>query len=208
MLSMYQLLLVHIFAGETAGQGSSARYPWSVGCCHGVLRPDEPRAGDDGSDRRYRRQGGLRRRLQLRRNVMGKVHRCSRYVRFGVYSPAANTNLHVWFIAAPLLLQEPYTCGVCYVSLLFPAGAILGILTSTLASTFAQSRIIAAVGRQHLLPPVLALVHPKFGTPYVATILSGVATAVIALFTGRLCRPGSCVALYVFLQVALCDIDI
>lgn len=49
---------------------------------------------------------------------------------------------------------------------------------------YAVSRIIAAVARQHLLPPVLARVHGRFGTPHVATILSGVATAVIALFTG------------------------
>lgn len=48
-------------------------------------------------------------------------------------------------------------------------------------------RIIAAVARQHLLPPVLATVHKRFGTPWVATLLSGVATAVIALFTGALC---------------------
>lgn len=47
-------------------------------------------------------------------------------------------------------------------------------------------RIIAAVARQHLLPPVLATVHKRFGTPWVATLLSGVATAVIALFTGAL----------------------
>jgi APA family basic amino acid/polyamine antiporter len=45
-------------------------------------------------------------------------------------------------------------------------------------------RIIAAVARQHLLPPVLATVHKRFGTPWVATLLSGVATALIALFTG------------------------
>lgn len=48
---------------------------------------------------------------------------------------------------------------------------------------YAVSRIIAAVSRQHLLPPVLARVHRRFGTPYISTLLSGVATAVIALFT-------------------------
>lgn len=46
-------------------------------------------------------------------------------------------------------------------------------------------RIIAAVARQHLLPPFLATVHKRFGTPWVATLLQGVATALIALFTGR-----------------------
>jgi APA family basic amino acid/polyamine antiporter len=41
------------------------------------------------------------------------------------------------------------------------------------------------VARQHLLPPVLASVHKRFGTPWVATLLSGVATAIIALFTSK-----------------------
>jgi APA family basic amino acid/polyamine antiporter len=49
---------------------------------------------------------------------------------------------------------------------------------------YATSRIIAAVARAHLLPPFLARVHEKLGTPYIATILSGVAAAVMALFTG------------------------
>jgi len=46
-------------------------------------------------------------------------------------------------------------------------------------------RIIAAVARQHLLPPVLATVSERFGTPWVSTLLAGVATALIALFTGK-----------------------
>jgi APA family basic amino acid/polyamine antiporter len=48
---------------------------------------------------------------------------------------------------------------------------------------YATSRIVAAVGRQHILPPFLARVHPKLATPYVATIAQGVASAIIALFT-------------------------
>jgi amino acid transporter len=50
---------------------------------------------------------------------------------------------------------------------------------------FAVSRIIAAVARQRLLPPVLASVHSRFGTPWVATLCAGLATALIALFTGE-----------------------
>jgi APA family basic amino acid/polyamine antiporter len=48
---------------------------------------------------------------------------------------------------------------------------------------YATSRILAAVGRQHILPPFLARVHPRLSTPYIATILQGIAAAVIALFT-------------------------
>jgi APA family basic amino acid/polyamine antiporter len=50
---------------------------------------------------------------------------------------------------------------------------------------YATSRIIAAVARAHLLPPFLARVHRKLGTPYISTILSGMAAAIMALFTGE-----------------------
>jgi amino acid transporter len=60
-----------------------------------------------------------------------------------------------------------------------PAGTLVGM--------FAVSRIIAAVARTHLLPPFLAKVHARFGTPWIATLLQGIATAMIALFTGGCC---------------------
>lgn len=55
---------------------------------------------------------------------------------------------------------------------------------------YATSRIIAAVARAHLLPPFLARVHQKLGTPYISTILSGGAAAIMALFTGVQCFEG------------------
>jgi basic amino acid/polyamine antiporter, APA family len=36
------------------------------------------------------------------------------------------------------------------------------------------------MSRDHLLPPGLARVHPKFGTPYKITIFTGVAVAILA----------------------------
>eukprot|EP00878_Enallax_costatus_P000818 GHUV01000943.1.p1 GENE.GHUV01000943.1~~GHUV01000943.1.p1 ORF type:complete len:550 (+),score=66.26 GHUV01000943.1:156-1652(+) len=84
-------------------------------------------------------------------------------------------------------------------------GALLGIITGTLVGMYAVSRIIAAVSRQHLLPPFLARVHKRFGTPYIATILQGVATAVIALFTSfdELIHLVSISTLFAFWIVAL-----
>jgi basic amino acid/polyamine antiporter, APA family len=43
------------------------------------------------------------------------------------------------------------------------------------------SRIIACVAREHMLPPVLAQVHSKFGTPWIATLLQGVITGALQL---------------------------
>lgn len=53
---------------------------------------------------------------------------------------------------------------------------------------YATARIICAVARQHMLPPLFARIHPKFKTPAIATVCQGISCAVIALFTGE-CWP-------------------
>jgi APA family basic amino acid/polyamine antiporter len=45
-----------------------------------------------------------------------------------------------------------------------------------------QSRVLFAMSRDGLLPVAMAKVHPRFGTPYRITILTGVFVAVLAGF--------------------------
>eukprot|EP00878_Enallax_costatus_P001204 GHUV01001346.1.p1 GENE.GHUV01001346.1~~GHUV01001346.1.p1 ORF type:complete len:380 (+),score=37.80 GHUV01001346.1:378-1517(+) len=84
-------------------------------------------------------------------------------------------------------------------------GALMGIVTTTLVGMYATARIIAASARQHMLPPFLARVHPKLGTPYISQILSGLAAAIIALFTdfADLVDMVSISTLFAFWMVAL-----
>jgi len=65
---------------------------------------------------------------------------------------------------------------------LITIGALAGLTTVTMILILGQSRIIFAMSRDHLLPPALSRVHPRFGTPYRITIGVGVVVAVMAAF--------------------------
>ena len=59
-------------------------------------------------------------------------------------------------------------------------GAIAGLASVVLVMLMAQPRIFFSMSRDGLLPPVFGKVHPKFQTPYITTILTGVVCALIA----------------------------
>ena len=60
-----------------------------------------------------------------------------------------------------------------------------GIFTALAAQT-AVSRILFAMGRDGGLPHALARIHPKYHTPYVATLFVGGLTLVLVLTFGQL----------------------
>lgn len=66
------------------------------------------------------------------------------------------------------------------------ATAVSWGLFTALAAQTAVSRILFAMGRDGNLPRALAKIHPKYRTPYVATLFVGVLTLVIVLTFGRL----------------------
>ncbi|MFC5178746.1 amino acid permease [Nocardioides taihuensis] len=58
-------------------------------------------------------------------------------------------------------------------------GACIGLIVVVMILMLGQTRVGFAMARDHLLPPVLAKVHPTFGTPYVITAVTGTAVALI-----------------------------
>ena len=58
--------------------------------------------------------------------------------------------------------------------------AIAGISSVILVMLMGQPRIFYAMSKDGLLPPVFSKVHPRFKTPYVSTILTGVVAIILA----------------------------
>lgn len=59
-------------------------------------------------------------------------------------------------------------------------GAIAGLSSVILVTYMSQPRIFYSMSRDGLLPPVFAKVHPKYKTPYISTIVTGLAGMVLA----------------------------
>jgi APA family basic amino acid/polyamine antiporter len=81
-------------------------------------------------------------------------------------------------------------------------GAIAGLASVVLVMLMGQPRICYAMSRDGLLPPLFGKVHPKYQTPWLATIITGVVAAVVAgLFPigllGQLVSIGTLFAFFV-----------
>ena len=63
---------------------------------------------------------------------------------------------------------------------LIKIGAIAGLSSVMLVMLMAQPRIFYTMSRDGLLPPVFGKLHPRFRTPYVGTILTGIICALVA----------------------------
>ncbi|HEY0689303.1 MAG TPA: amino acid permease [Kribbella sp.] len=66
---------------------------------------------------------------------------------------------------------------------LISAGAVAGLTTVVLTLMIGAARVVFAMSRDHLVPPVLGKTHPKFGTPYRLTLGIGVVVALVAGLT-------------------------
>ncbi|MET0251943.1 MAG: amino acid permease [Novosphingobium sp.] len=81
----------------------------------------------------------------------------------------------------------------------------LALPSVVLMMMFGQTRIFFVMSRDGLLPEVLSRVHPKYHTPHVVTIITGIAVAVFAaLFpVGALADISNSGTLFAFAMVAI-----
>ncbi|OEL14383.1 Cationic amino acid transporter 1 [Dichanthelium oligosanthes] len=122
-------------------------------------------------------------------------------------------------LAVVLCLMQPYAeidpdapfsvafsaAGMDWAKYIVAFGALKGMTTVLLVSAVGQARYLTHIARTHMVPPCLAQVHPRFGTPVNATVAMAAATAVIALFTdlGILSNLLSISTLFIFMLVAV-----
>ena len=66
---------------------------------------------------------------------------------------------------------------------LIAAGGLAGMTSVLLVLFLSQARIFMAMSRDGLLPQVFGTVHPRFRTPHMATMVTGVVICVTAAFT-------------------------
>src|SRR5207302_8266879 len=85
------------------------------------------------------------------------------------------------------------------------AGALAGLTSVLLVFQLGQPRIFMAMARDGLLWPYFARIHPKFRTPHVTTIWTGVFVGVVAMLTdiGSLSDLTNIGTLFAFILVCL-----
>lgn len=96
--------------------------------------------------------------------------------------PAAEATTVTQFLNAPVAFALS-VIGQDWAAYMVSAGAVAGITSVLLVMLLSQPRIFFAMSRDGLLPPGVSKVHPRFGTPYITTIITCAVVAVIASLT-------------------------
>ncbi|KAL9549831.1 hypothetical protein MBANPS3_005017 [Mucor bainieri] len=89
-----------------------------------------------------------------------------------------------------------------WLNILVAIGAVCGLTSVLLINLLGQSRVFYAMAQDGLLPPMFAKVHPKFKTPWIATLTIGFITAVLSAILpvdllGNMTSVGTLLAFFV-----------
>ncbi len=91
------------------------------------------------------------------------------YTKLNVGDPLA-------FVFGPEGANIPWVAGLIAIS------AVIALATVFLVFQIGQPRLWMAMSRDGLLPKIFSSIHPKFKTPWFATIITGLVVAIPALF--------------------------
>ncbi|GMH31053.1 hypothetical protein Nepgr_032896 [Nepenthes gracilis] len=143
----------------------------------------------------------------------------SRDIPIGLVGSMVIATLAYCLMAVTLCLMQPYKqvdpdaafsvaferVGMGWAKYIVAAGALQGMTTVLLVGAVSQARYLTHIARTHMMPPWLACVNERTGTPINATVVMTVATSVVAFFTDLdiLSNLLSISTLFIFMMVAL-----
>jgi len=95
--------------------------------------------------------------------------------------------------------------GTRWAQALVSAGALAGMTSVLLVFQLGQPRIFMAMARDGLLPPYFARIHPRFRTPHITTIWTGIVVGGVAMVSdiGSLADLTNIGTLFAFILVCL-----
>ncbi len=97
--------------------------------------------------------------------------------------------------------------GLGWIAGLIKLGAIAGLSSVILVMLLGQSRVFWSMSKDGLLPPFVSQIHPKFQTPWITSIITGIGVAIFsALLTVR--EAGSLVSIGTLLAFVIVAIGI
>jgi basic amino acid/polyamine antiporter, APA family len=70
--------------------------------------------------------------------------------------------------------------GLSWLRWIVEVGAMIGLASVVLVMIIGQPRIFMIMGRDGLLPPVFTRIHPKYRTPHINTVITGIGIAFLA----------------------------
>ncbi len=83
-------------------------------------------------------------------------------------------------VDAPVAVAIDTHPALSWLGVIVKVGAIAGMTSVILTSLLGQPRILLAMADDGLLPPAVSRCHPRFKTPHVATLITGVFAALFA----------------------------
>jgi APA family basic amino acid/polyamine antiporter len=97
--------------------------------------------------------------------------------------------------------------GLGWMSTLIKIGAIAGLSSVILVMLLGQSRVFWSMSKDGLLPQFVNKVHPKFHTPWITSIVTGIAVAFVSgLLTVR--EAGSLVSIGTLLAFVIVSVGV
>ena len=130
--------------------------------------------------------------------IIGSLLICT--VLYILVSAIATGVVHYTQLDVPDPIAVAADCaGMGWMGRLIKLGAIAGLSSVILVMLLGQSRVFYSMARDGLLPSVVSRVHPRFRTPWITSIVTGLGVAFFsAVFTvreaGSLCSIGTLLA--------------